>query len=88
MKKKELLYRAVGGLDDGTVNDAMKHEAEKRDHSRLFTVLEGAAIVAVVCGLAVLSLLKYPVRTSKTIWIPCRHPSRQSMAKRRIRTVP
>lgn len=57
MKKKELLYRAVGGLDDGTVNDAMKHEAEKRDHSRLFTVLEGAAIVAVVCGLAVLSLL-------------------------------
>lgn len=57
MKKKELLYRAVGGLDDGTINDAMKHEAEKRDHSRLFTVLEGAAIVAVVCGLITFSFV-------------------------------
>ena len=57
MKKKELLYRAVGNLDDGTVNDAMEHEVECRDHSRLFAVLEGVAIVAVVCGLIAFSFV-------------------------------
>ncbi|MBO4868523.1 MAG: hypothetical protein J5585_02295 [Clostridia bacterium] len=66
MKKKELLYRAVGGLDDKTVNDAIEYKAEKRDHSRLFAVLEGAAIVAVVCGLVALSLVLMKIAGPKT----------------------
>ena len=66
MKKKELLYRAVGNLDDGTVNDAMEHEVECRDHSRLFAVLEGVAIVAVVCGLIAFSFVLMKFAGEKT----------------------
>ena len=66
MKKKELLYRAVGDLDDRTVNDAIEHKTEKRDHSRRFVLLEAAAIVAVVCGMIALSVVLLKLSGPKT----------------------
>lgn len=66
MKKKDLLYKAMGEIKDGMVSDAAEYEAEKRDFSRLRTALEAVAVVAVACGFVVLSVVLTKVSGPKT----------------------
>ena len=56
----------MGEIKDGMVSDAAEYEAEKRDFSRLRTALEAVAIVAVVCGFIVLSVVLTKISGPKT----------------------
>ena len=57
MNKKELLYSAIGKINENTVGEAMEYEANTRSALRLHSVLEIAAVIAVICGSVILSAL-------------------------------
>ena len=64
--KKNDLYKAIGNIDDKIISETDAYQAEPKDHSRLFAVLEGVAIVAVVCGLIAFSFVLMKFAGEKT----------------------
>ena len=56
----------MGNIDDKIISETDAYQAEPKDHSRLFAVLEGVAIVAVVCGLIAFSFVLMKFAGEKT----------------------
>ncbi|MBP5207459.1 MAG: hypothetical protein J6330_03275, partial [Clostridia bacterium] len=56
MKKSEHLYRAIGGISEKTINDAVGYTAERK-RGAPGAVLEAVAVAAVVCGFIALSVV-------------------------------
>ena len=66
MKNNMALYKAMGNIDDNIIKETDDYQAEKKDRSRLFTALEAVAVVAVVCGFVVLSMVLTKISGPKT----------------------
>ncbi len=66
MKNNYKLYEAMGNIDDKIIRETEAYQAQKKDRSRLFTALEAVAVVAVVCGFVVLSVVLTKVSGPKT----------------------
>lgn len=66
MKNNYKLYEAMGNIDDKIIRETEAYQAQKKDRSRLFTALEAVAVVAVVCGFVVLSMVLTKISGPKT----------------------